>query len=49
MRCPLRRTRIATLIETAKMNGVNPHAYPKATLEAIANRHLASEIDRLLP
>ena len=41
--------RIASLIETAKMNGVNPHAYLKATLEAIANGHPASEIDQLLP
>ena len=41
--------RIATLIETAKMNGVNPYAYLKATLEAIANGHPASDIDRLLP
>ncbi len=41
--------RIATLIETAKMNDVNPYAYLKATLEAIANGHPASEIDRLLP
>ena len=31
------------------MNGVNPHAYLKATLEAIANGHPASEIDQLLP
>ena len=28
--------RIASLIETAKMNGVEPFAYLKATLEAIA-------------
>ena len=41
--------RIATLTETAKMNGVNPHAYLKATLEAIAAGHPASDIDRLLP
>ena len=41
--------RIATLTETAKMNGVNPHAYLKATLEAIANGHPASQIDQLLP
>ena len=41
--------RIATLIETAKMNGVNPHAYLKATLEAIAAGHPASDIDQLLP
>ena len=41
--------RIATLTETAKMNGVNPHAYLKATLEAIAGGHPASDIDQLLP
>ena len=41
--------RIASLIETAKMNGVNPHAYLKATLEAIAAGHPASDIDLLLP
>ena len=41
--------RIASPIETVKMNGVNPHAYLKATLEAIANGHPASEIDQLLP
>ena len=41
--------RIATPIETAKMNGVNPHAYLKATLEAIAGGHPASDIDLLLP
>ena len=35
--------------ETAKMNGVNPHAYLKATLEAIAGGHPASDIDQLLP
>ena len=31
------------------MNGVNPHAYLKATLEAIAAGHPASGIDQLLP
>ena len=41
--------RIATLVETAKMNRVNPHAYLKATLEAIAAGHPASDIDMLLP
>ena len=30
--------RIASLVETAKMNQVNPHAYLKATLEAIGFR-----------
>ena len=28
--------RIASLIETAKLNGVNPHDWLRATLEAIA-------------
>ena len=41
--------RIATLIETAKMNGVEPYAYLKATLEAIAAGYPASKIDQLLP
>ncbi|ETW10711.1 transposase IS66 [Roseivivax marinus] len=41
--------RIASLIETAKINGVEPFAYLKATLEAIANGHPNSEIDDLLP
>ena len=40
---------IASLVETAKMNQVNTHAYLKATLEAIANGHPASEINQLLP
>ena len=39
--------RIAS-IETAKMNGVEPYAYLKATLEAIAAGHPA-RIDELLP
>ena len=41
--------RIASLVETAKMNGIDPHAYLKATLEAIATGHPASNIDKLLP
>ncbi len=41
--------RIASLVETAKMNGVEPYAYLKATLEAIAAVHPASRIDELLP
>ena len=31
------------------MNGVNPHAYLKATLEAIAAGHPAPDIDALMP
>ena len=41
--------RIASLVETAKMNRVDPHAYLKATLEAIAAGHPASDIDALMP
>ena len=41
--------RIASLIATAKINGVEPFAYLKATLEAIAAGHPASQIDELLP
>ena len=41
--------RIASLIETCKLNGVEPYAYLKATLEAIANGHPASRIDELMP
>ena len=41
--------RIASLIETAKLNGVNPHAWLRATLEAIAVGHPNSRLDELLP
>ncbi len=41
--------RFASLIETAKINGVGPFAYLKATLEAIAARHPQNRIDELLP
>lgn len=41
--------RIASLIETAKINGIEPFAYLKATLEAIARGHPKSRIDDLLP
>ena len=41
--------RIASLIATAKINGVEPFAYLKATLEAIATGHPANRIDDLLP
>ncbi|WP_172332884.1 transposase, partial [Mangrovicoccus sp. HB161399] len=41
--------RIASLIETAKISGVEPFAYLKATLEAIAAGHPQKRIDELLP
>ena len=41
--------RIVSLIKTAKMNRINPYAYLKATLEAIASGHPHSDIDALMP
>ncbi|WP_292288891.1 IS66 family transposase [Marivita sp.] len=41
--------RIASLIETCKVNGVEPFAYLKSTLEAIAAGHPKTRIDDLLP
>jgi transposase len=40
---------IASLIETCKLNSVDPHAYLAATLSAIVNGHKQSQIDDLLP
>jgi transposase len=37
--------RIASLIETCKLNDVEPYPYLKATLEAIAAGHPAARID----
>ena len=41
--------RIASLIETCKINGIEPFAYLKATLTAVANGHPQCRIDDLLP
>ena len=41
--------RIASLIETCKINGIEPFAYLKATLTAIASGHPQSRLDDLLP
>jgi transposase len=40
---------IASLIETCKLNGIEPHAYLTATLTAIVNGHKQSKINDLLP
>jgi transposase len=40
---------IASLIETCKMNAVDPHAWLANTLAAIVNGHKQSQIDDLLP
>jgi hypothetical protein len=40
---------IASLIETCKLNAIEPHAYLTATLTAIVSGHKQSRIDELLP
>ena len=41
--------RFASLIGTCKMNGVEPYAYLRDLLTRLANGHLASNIDALMP
>ena len=40
---------IASLIETAKLNGINPHAWLTDTLNKLVNRWPASRIDEFMP
>ena len=40
--------RIASLLETCKMNGVEPYAWLKSTLEKIAGGHPQSRVHELL-
>ena len=40
---------IASLIETCKLNSVDPLTYLTATLTAIVNGHRQSHVDELLP
>ena len=40
---------IASLVETCKLNAIEPHAYLTAALRAIVNGHKQSQIDALLP
>ena len=40
---------LASLIETCKLNQVNPHDYLEKTLAAIASGHKQAEINQLLP
>ena len=40
--------RITSLIETAKLNSVNPHAWLRVTLEAITAGHPNSRLDEFL-
>ncbi len=41
--------RIASLIVTCKISGVEPYVWMKATLKAIAKGHPQSRIDDLMP
>ncbi len=38
-----------TIMQTAKLNGVNPKAYLRDTLMKIADGHPISRIDELMP
>ena len=40
---------IASLIETCKLNAVDPQAYLEDVLSRLLNRHPASQIDQLMP
>ena len=40
---------IASLIETCKLNAIDPHAWLTETLTAITNGHKQSRIEELLP
>jgi len=40
---------LASLIETCKLNGVEPHSYLTGVLTAIVNGHKQKDIDQLLP
>lgn len=40
---------IASLIETCKLNGIEPHGYLSAVLKAIAGGHKQTDINELLP
>ena len=40
---------IGSLIETAKLNGVEPYAWRRNTLEKMVRGHAMSRLDELLP
>ncbi|MGO6891693.1 transposase domain-containing protein, partial [Rhizobium johnstonii] len=40
---------IASLVETCKLNAVDPLAYLTATLSAVVNGHKQSRVEELLP
>ena len=40
---------LASLIETCKLNGIEPHGYLTGVLTAIVNGHKQSQIEELMP
>ncbi|MBC7634198.1 MAG: transposase domain-containing protein [Acetobacteraceae bacterium] len=44
-----RAAAIYTLIQTAKLNGINPEIYLRDTLARIADGHTINRIDELMP
>jgi transposase len=40
---------VSTLVETAKMNGVEPYAYLRDVLERMVEGHPINRLDELLP
>jgi len=40
---------IYTIVQTAKLNGINPEAYLRDTLTKIAEGHSINKIDALMP
>jgi hypothetical protein len=44
-----RAAAIYTIVQTARLNGVNPETYLKDTLTKIAEGHPINKIDQLLP
>lgn len=45
----VRAAAIYTIVQTAKLNGVNPEAYLNDTLTKIAEGHPINRIDQLMP
>ena len=37
------------IVETAKLNGLDPEAYPATVLDRLAHGHLNSQLEQLLP
>ncbi len=44
-----RAAALYTIVQTAKLNGVNPQAYLRDTLAKIADGHPINRIDELMP